>query len=239
MGFEDRRDSWFPNAEHRHCVRLLYNNFKAKHPGEGLKQLIWNAARSSIVVWFNKNMADLRKLSEAAWTWFQDKNPAQWSKAYFRDESRCDILLNNLSIVPARDKPIITMLEKITMDMMVRQSNRRVACERWKDLVVSRIKKIIDKTSQRATEYRAHRAGELIFQITGCGEHDSKHAVDLGLHTCTCKMWQLSGIPCVHAICAIRFKKQEAALYCDDYLMPSTYMEAYNPIIYPIVGQED
>ncbi|XP_061998881.1 uncharacterized protein LOC133716173 [Rosa rugosa] len=204
---------WFPNAEHRYCVRHLYNNFKAKHPGEGLKQL--------------------------------DKNPAQWSRAYFKYESRCDLLLNNLcesfnaAIMPARDKPILTMLEKIRMDMMVRQSNRRVACERWKDLVGPRIKKIIDKIGQRATKYRAHRAGEFIFQITGCGEHGSKHAVDLGLHTCTCKRWQLSGIPSVHAVCALRFKKQEVALYCDDYLMPSTYLDAYNPIIYPIAGQED
>ncbi|XP_040367515.1 uncharacterized protein LOC121050708 [Rosa chinensis] len=190
-------------------------------------------------------MADLRELSEGAWSWFQDKNPAKWSRAYFKDESRCDLLLNNLcesfnaAILLARDKPILTMLEKIRMDMMVRQSNRRVACERWKDLVGPRIKKIIDKIGQRATEYRAHRAGEFIFQITGCGEHGSKHAVDLGLHTCTCKRWQLSGIPCVHAVCALRFKKQEVALYCHDYLMPSTYMEAYNPIIYPIAGQED
>ncbi|XP_062013910.1 uncharacterized protein LOC133730285 [Rosa rugosa] len=200
---------WFPNAEHRHCVRHLYNNFKAKHPREELKQLVRNAARSSTVVWFNKHMADLRELSERAWSWFQDKNPAQWSRAYFRDETRCDILLNNLcesfnaAIVLVRDKPILTMLENIRMDMMVRQSNRRVACERWKDLVGPRIKKIIDKIGQRAIEYRAHRTGEFIFQIT------------------------------------VRFKKQEAALYCNDYLIPSTYMEAYNLIIYHIAGQED
>ncbi|XP_062010891.1 uncharacterized protein LOC133727313 [Rosa rugosa] len=235
----------FPNAEHRHCVRHLYNNFKSKHPGEGLKQLVWNAARSSTQVWYNKHMDALRELDEDAWLWFQDKSPAQWLRAFFRDESKCDILLNNMcesfnsAILPARDKPILTMLEKIRMDVMVRNANRRVACEKWKDLVGPRIKKIIDKIGQRATQYRAHRSGEFIFQIIGTGEGGSKHAVDLGLHTCTCKRWQLSGIPCVHAICAIRFKKQEAALYCDDYLMPSSYMEAYNPIIYPIAGEDD
>ncbi|XP_024195712.1 uncharacterized protein LOC112198842 [Rosa chinensis] len=67
----------------------------------------------------------------------------------------------------------------------------------------------------------------------------SKHAVDLGLHTCTYKRWQLSGIPCVHAICAIKFKKQKATLYYDDYLMPSSYLESYNPIIYPIAREDD
>lgn len=30
-------ESLFPNAEHRHCVLHIYNNFKADFPGIGLK----------------------------------------------------------------------------------------------------------------------------------------------------------------------------------------------------------
>ncbi|XP_040361867.1 uncharacterized protein LOC121049253 [Rosa chinensis] len=59
------------------------------------------------------------------------------------------------------------------------------------------------------------------------------------MHTCTCRRWQLSGIPCVHAICAIRTKKADPVLFCDDYLLPSTYMESYNLIIHPITGEDD
>ncbi|KAL6189220.1 hypothetical protein ACLB2K_040609 [Fragaria x ananassa] len=75
-GFGNAIASIFPNASHRHCVRHLYNNFKEKHPDEGLKQLVWNVARSSTRVWYNKHMDKLRELNEEAWTWFQDKNPA-------------------------------------------------------------------------------------------------------------------------------------------------------------------
>ncbi|KAL6176615.1 hypothetical protein ACLB2K_053248 [Fragaria x ananassa] len=52
-------------------------------------------------------------------------------------------------------------------------------------------------------------------------------------------LWQLSDIPCVHAIYCIRFKKQEAVLYCHDYLMCTTYMQAYTPIINLIAGEDD
>ena len=115
----------YPDAEHRHCVRHLYNNFKLKHPGEGLKQPMWNAARSSTVPWYNKHMDDLRVISQEAFDWFEDKRPRQWSRAFFVDESKCDILLNNLcesfnsALLPFRDKPVLTMLEKIRMDMMI------------------------------------------------------------------------------------------------------------------------
>ncbi|KAL6210333.1 hypothetical protein ACLB2K_015566 [Fragaria x ananassa] len=235
----------FPNSEHRHCVRHLHNNFKQKHPGEVLKQLMWNVARSTTVPWFNKHMDEMKMVKDKAVDWFDDKNPSHWSKAFFKEETKCDILLNNLcesfnsSILLTRDKPILTMLERIRMDMMVMNRNRRVACEKWKDVVGPRIKKMLDKVGQRVTQYRAHKGGEFIFQVIGFCENGSQHAVDLGLHTCTCKRWQLSGITCVHVICCIRFKKQEAALYCHDYLICTTYMQAYTPVINPIAGEDD
>ncbi|KAL6194305.1 hypothetical protein ACLB2K_035389 [Fragaria x ananassa] len=125
------------------------------------------------------------------------------------------------------------------MDMMVRNANRRVACEKWEDVVGPRIKKMLDKVGQRATQYRAHIGGEFVFQVTGFGENGSQHAMDLGLHTCTCKRWQLSDILCVHIICCKRFNKQEAVLYCHDYLMCTTYMQAYTLVINLIAGEDD
>ena len=43
----------------------------------------------------------------------------------------------------------------------------------------------------------------------------------------------------MHAICAIRFKKQEVVLYCDDYLMSSIYLRTYTPNINPNVEKDD
>ncbi|KAK9922474.1 hypothetical protein M0R45_030937 [Rubus argutus] len=141
----------FPAAEHRHYVRHLYNNFKAKHPGEGLKQSLWDATRSSTRVWFDKHMEEMKSQSEEAWKWFEDKKPAHWTRSHFKDIAKCDILLNNLcesfnaAILPARDKPIIIMLEKIRLDMTVRMTNRMVVCTRRRDMVGPRIKKNINK----------------------------------------------------------------------------------------------
>ncbi|KAL6178129.1 hypothetical protein ACLB2K_049648 [Fragaria x ananassa] len=202
-------------------------------------------ARSTTIPWFNKHMDEMKMIKDKIVNWFDDKNPSHWSRAFFKEETKCDILFNNLcesfnsSILSVRDKPILAMLERIMMDMMVRNANRMVACEKWKDVVGPRIKKMLDKVRQRATQYRAHKGGEFVFQVTGFGENGSQNAVNLDLHTCTCKRWQLSGIPCVHIICCIRFKKQDVALYCHDYLMCTTYMQAYTPVINLIVGEDD
>ncbi|KAL6129302.1 hypothetical protein ACLB2K_072654 [Fragaria x ananassa] len=64
------------------------------------------------------------------------------------------------------------MLERIRMDVMVRNANRRVACEKWKDVVGPRIKKMLDKVGQRATQYRAHRGAYTPVVNTITGEDD-------------------------------------------------------------------
>lgn len=64
-------------------------------------------------------MNDIKDASEKAFKWFSEKSATQWSRSPFQDHSKCDILLNNLcetfnsSILVVREKPILSMLEKI------------------------------------------------------------------------------------------------------------------------------
>ena len=126
-----------PNAQHRHCVRHLYNNFKAEFPGIGLKQLVWSAARDTTEVYWRKHMEELKIANWFAWDWLAKKNSVHWCKAFFLAINKCDLLVNNFceafngSIIKSRDKPIIPMLEMIRIKMMVRMSNRRNAGANW------------------------------------------------------------------------------------------------------------
>ena len=109
----------FPGAEFRFCVRHLHANFKKDHDGLLLKQMMWCCARATTPAEFTKRMAELKAEDEKAYQWLLNKDPKAWSKSYFRTHVKCDMLLNNLcesfnsAIMPARDKPIITLLEKL------------------------------------------------------------------------------------------------------------------------------
>lgn len=83
----------FPSAEHRHCVRNIYNNFNAKCLGEVLKQTLWNVARSTTMVLFEKHMQEIKSQSKDACKWFKDKNPTYWTRSHFKDIAKCDIQL--------------------------------------------------------------------------------------------------------------------------------------------------
>jgi hypothetical protein len=64
-------------------------------------------------------------------------HPQQWSRAWFKIGSNCDLVDNNLCeslnkwIVEARFFPIITMLETIRRKVMVRIHDQRTKLDRW------------------------------------------------------------------------------------------------------------
>lgn len=60
-------------------------------------------------------------LSEPAHLWCTQKDPKQWCRSHFNEAFKCDVWLNNLNeafnkaILLARDKPVLTMLDRIPM----------------------------------------------------------------------------------------------------------------------------
>jgi transposase-like protein len=91
--------SVFPDAEHRHCVRHLYQNFHKKHKGETLKNDLWAIARSTNIPTWQRNMDKMKEDNQEAFDWVEELAPNTWIKAFFSDFPKCDMLLNNHSEV--------------------------------------------------------------------------------------------------------------------------------------------
>ncbi|KAL5564329.1 hypothetical protein UlMin_027493 [Ulmus minor] len=120
-----------PDYEQRSCVRHVYANFKNKFPGLFMKQKLWAVVRATIVEEFNRHMAELKDANVLAFHWLSVNSISEWSRCAFRDGPKCDILLNNFcesfnsTIVGARHKCILTMLEQLGDYLMCRMATRR------------------------------------------------------------------------------------------------------------------
>lgn len=64
-------------------------------------------------------------------------------------------------------------------------------------------------------------------------------AVDLAKRTCSCKKWDLSGIPCSHAVSAIWHRGQEPEDYVSHWYNKKTFMRTYAHKIFSIRDQEE
>ncbi|KAL4583176.1 hypothetical protein LXL04_007742 [Taraxacum kok-saghyz] len=62
------------------------------------------------------------------------------------------------------------------------------------------------------------------------------YKVDLSAHTCTCNLWMIYGIPCVHAQAVINFIHKDAVNFIDSWYHKKNYIAVYTDNILPVNG---
>ena len=75
------------------------------------------------------------------------------------------------------------------------------------------------------------------FEVTHMCNSALRHTVHLQKCTCTCREWDLTGIPCPHTICAIYNIKGEPTNYVATWYRRSTYLKAYKYSMQPMKGK--
>uniref|UniRef100_A0A803PQG0 SWIM-type domain-containing protein n=1 Tax=Cannabis sativa TaxID=3483 RepID=A0A803PQG0_CANSA len=199
-------DEGVPEAEHRHCARHLEKNFIKVFKDKTLKDLLWKAAREPTIRRFEGAMEEIKKISNEAYEWLMAAGPSQWSRSHFRTHPKCDILLNNMcegfngtrSILVARERPIFSMLERIRMYLMQRMTKHRQSVLMWDSNISPKAVQIIEKNKEEAGSHLPTKSGELIYQIHNM--YGNIYSVDLRSWVCSCRRWELTGIPCSHVV---------------------------------------
>ncbi|KAF7154502.1 hypothetical protein RHSIM_Rhsim01G0148800 [Rhododendron simsii] len=164
----DAVSALFPNASHKFCVRHLYNNFKGEFKGLILKEIIWKAARATIVPAFKNALEKMNKTDPKAYKCLSERPPINWSRSNFSTFPKCDILLNNLcerfnsATLMARDQSIISMLEIIRHIIMKMVVKRKDAMEKCKGDICPKIFKIVEKLKSHLELWTTNITQELL-----------------------------------------------------------------------------
>ncbi|XP_052621668.1 uncharacterized protein LOC111893335 [Lactuca sativa] len=230
-----------PEAEHRQCARHIVANFAKRFTGQHFRKLFWRAVRASTEQKFKHVMEKIKSLDTQAYEYLIDRDPTTWSKAFFKEGRDCDAVENGVSesfnsaIRHARRKPIITMLEEIRIFVMERIYSQRVEGIEWDLNICPSIRKRIQdlKVKQR------------LWGVTPCGYqkyevrfNDAAYGVDLIAKTCACRIWQLTGIPCLHGVAAISSLNQDAETYVSQSYSKEAFLKCYNYSINPLNGSD-
>ena len=134
-------EQWVPKAEHRMCARHIYANWRKKFKQKKYQKLFWRCAKSSSMSLFNYNLSILREKTPAGADAIMRQDPHHWSRAWFQLGSFCDSVDNNMCesfnhwVLKARFLPIISMLEGIRRQVMVRIQENRSTVDRWTRLI--------------------------------------------------------------------------------------------------------
>ena len=93
----------------------------------------------------------------------------------------------------------------------------RIAKKLTGKILKSVVKEMNDKS--RNLNYKLHKSHPFIGEVSGV-DKDLKvwrHIVDLKAHECSCRKWQMRGIPCSHAISYIGSRRE---LDLEDFVSP-------------------
>jgi hypothetical protein len=174
-----------------------------------LKDKLWVAACRYTEVEFNAHMQELKRMSLAAFEYLDRVDPSGWSRAWFHDYPNCDLLVNNICecfnayILKARDKPILTMLEMIRRKLMRRNQAKRDGISKLTGKLCPKVAKKLESIGLDAMDCVPHFADEKLFEMEA--PYGKQFVVDLRKKNCGCRQWEITGIPCAHAVCAILF----------------------------------
>ena len=241
QGLLEALDEVAPMAEKRACVRHLYQNVKAKWSGKAIKDGIWAAARACNEVDFNTAMEEIRRLNEDCHKYLVQSDPKTWSRHGFGHHTKSDMLLNNICesfnpyILPAREKPILSMFEWLRRTLMKRFVSKREGMLGYVGKFTPKATKIIELAKEKGTRNCiAHWGGGESFEVDHFG---NTYLVNLGIKSCGCRKWDLTGIPCPHAMCCILKDRKNVDEFVDGYYTKERYLKAYSHLIKAMPGE--
>ena len=165
-------------------------------------------------------MAIIKVMDPKAERYLMQQNPSTWSLHAFKYHAKSDMLLNNACesfnscILEARELPILSMCEWIRrklMKMFINKRNKIVNHQSF--LTPKAMEKLILAKADSVYRCKCHGDGDL-YEVD-CG--GATYVVDLSIRSCGCHMWDITGMPCTHAISCILRRRLKVEDYVDAF----------------------
>lgn len=198
----------FPTSRHRFCFRHMFENFRATHKGTHLKTLAWGASKSYREVDHKRYMDQLENDSKSAFEWFASVETHTWARSTFDLTSKCEHVTNNFSesfnswMLDVRSKPLHRILEGFNLKVMGLMFERKMQVKKWEGegmILVPRADRIVKNRMEKKKRYRLFGASEYNWCVVN-SKSSSRWDVDMKEKSCSCCVWDITGIPCVHAV---------------------------------------
>ncbi|OVA07274.1 zinc finger protein [Macleaya cordata] len=239
-GIVDAVKRKFPSAFHGYCMRHLTESVGKEFKNSRLVHLLWKAAYSITTIGFKEKMAEIEEVSAEAAKWIQEISPSRWALPYF-EGTRFGHLSSNIEefnkwIFEARELPIIQVIERIHSKLMAEFDERRSKSLVWMSILAPSAEKRISEAIARASSYQVLRSDEVEFEVLSA---ERSHIVNIGTRSCSCRDWQLYGLPCSHAVAALLSCRKDVYEFSERCFTVSSYRATYSQVIHPIPDKSE
>ncbi|GAA0152058.1 hypothetical protein LIER_10634 [Lithospermum erythrorhizon] len=185
---------------------------------------------------FERMVSEMVEISQDVLPWLHLFDPQLWAVAYF-DGVRYSHFTPGVTellftwALECHELPIVQMMEHIRHQMTSWFNDRRNMSMSLASILMPCAEKRISEAIADARCYKVLRANEVEFEIVLT---ERTNIVDIRSRVCSCRHWQLYGLPCAHAAAALISCGQNAHIFAERCFTVHNYRETYSQMIYPI-----
>lgn len=245
-GLEQAVPQVFEDSYHGYCLIDIVEDFRTELKKGSWSEMVENAMVNNLEASalacteeeFNARLESIRKVSEAAADWVMATKPDHWSNALFKgsryNNFSADISEFNNWISVRQESSVVLMIYIICSKVMELMNTRREASSAWESTLTPSVEEKLMKENSKAQKFEVLCSSGTVFEVRG----GIVNVVNIETWDCTCRMWQLTGLPCIHAIAVLDHLGRSIHNYCSQYFTSDFYRAAYAESINPITGVE-
>ncbi|XP_010027244.2 uncharacterized protein LOC104417714 [Eucalyptus grandis] len=134
------------------------------------------------------------------------------------------------------DKPIITMLEAIRVQLMGMIHKQRDGMTPYAGVICPNIQKILDLQKKYSASWIPAWNGEDEFELSG--PYGDKRVVNIRHKTCSYRRWDISGIPCCHAVAALVHIREQPEKWVHTCFVKEEIMQTYSHVVHAVDSKD-
>ena len=218
-GLETAVDDVYAGVEHRECMRHLAQNFSKKFKGKFYDENLWPCSLTYSIKKHNYHLNQLHSRPKVK-EYLEEHHTKIWARALFNDTCKVDYVNNNLAeafnsrIKKYKGLHIVDLCDKIRQYIMQKIDIRnRIAIDHFEGhlIVPSVMKALMAKTKGLEMSLIRRSPTEAEVTATDREKREWRYPVDLEKWSCSCRQWQVTGKPCIHALFFVTSLRGEAS----------------------------
>ncbi|KAM7487979.1 hypothetical protein LguiB_025463 [Lonicera macranthoides] len=243
---ESLREIFAGECYHAYCLRYLAEklnkDLKGQFSHEARRLMVqdfYAAAYAPKLEAFERCSDNIKAISPEAFNWVVSSKPEHWANVFFGG-ARYNHMSSNFGelfyswVADANELPITQMVDVLRGKMMELFYTRRINSDHWVTKLTPSMEEKLENEASKARSLRVLLAQGSTFEVRG----ESSEVVDIDHWDCSCKGWQLTGLPCCHAIAVFECLGQSPYDYCSRYFTVESYRLTYAESIQPVPNVE-
>lgn len=232
----------FKDSYHGYCLQYLteqlIRDLKGQFSHEVKRLMIedfYAAAYAPKPENFQRCLESIRSISLEAYNWIIHSEPQNWANSLFQG-ARYNHMASNFGELfyswasDAHELPITQMVDVIRGKIMEMIYTRKAESNHWLTRLTPSMEEKLEKETQKVRNLQVLLSAGSKFEVRG----DSTEFVDVDRWDCSCRGWQMTGLPCCHAIAVIGCMGRSPYDYCAIYFTTQRYRETYSEFIHPV-----